>query len=402
MEKIIQKTAYRGRIQAPPSKSAAHRRLICAALSTETSVIKGISSSEDMKATLDCIKALGASVSIDGDTVTVKGCDVKSRKEATLNCRESGSTLRFMTPLCLLSGEKAVLNGTERLMSRPLEAYEEICVSQGLDFVLDETSLEVKGPLKAGHFKIKGDVSSQFISGLMFALPLCDGYSVIELIPPVMSAPYIYMTLEALKEFGVKAEITEDFKIIIEGGQKYKSASVTVEGDWSNAAFFLALNVLGSDIDIDNLDDNSLQGDRIANQYLIRLCRGTPTLNIASCPDLAPVLMAVAAALNGAVFTNTDRLKIKESDRGSAMAEELGKLGVKVEFGDNTITVHSCDELISPKESLNGHNDHRIVMALTVILSLVGGRIDGCEAVNKSFPDFFDMLFSLEKTANDI
>ncbi len=393
----IEKAAYSGQIQAPPSKSAAHRRLICAALSEGKSVIHGVSDSEDMKATLDCIRAIGASAEKDGDTVTVVGVDAKKRATATLNCRESGSTLRFFTPICLLSENEAVLTGSERLLSRPLEPYEEICVAQGMDYILTETSLTVKGPISSGHFRLRGDISSQFISGLMFAMPLCDGFSVIELIPPVMSASYIAMTVEALSEFGIKVEVTEDDKIIIPGGQKYKPTETSVEGDWSNAAFFLALNALGSEIEIDGLRRRSLQGDEVIVKLLGKLSRTCPTVDISDCPDLAPILMAAGAALNGVRLTNTDRLKIKESDRGEAMASELRKLGVTVTVGDNEIEVTAPDALAPPTEPLNGHNDHRIVMASAVILSLVGGEIEGCEAVSKSFPDFFEILSSLNR-----
>ncbi len=392
----IEKTTYSGTVSAPPSKSAAHRRLICAALAEGKSVIHGISESEDMKATLDCIKAIGASAEKDGDTVTVIGCDPKKREKAILNCRESGSTLRFFVPISLLSDSEAILKGSERLLSRPLTPYEEICVAQGMDYILTETDLTLKGPLTSGHFRLRGDVSSQFISGLMFALPLCDGFSVIELIPPVMSASYIAMTVEALKEFGVRVEVTEDDRIIIPGNQKYMPTETAVEGDWSNAAFFLALNALGSDIEIEGLRRHSLQGDEAIIKFLGKLSRTCPTIDISDCPDLAPILMATAAALNGVHLINTDRLKIKESDRGEAMATELRKLGVSVTVGDNEITVTAPDVLKAPTEPLCGHNDHRIVMASAVILSLVGGEIDGCEAVNKSFPDFFEILETLK------
>ena len=393
----IEKTSYCGTVTAPPSKSAAHRRLICAALADGKSVIHGISESEDMKATLDCITAMGAKWERDGDTVTVYGVDPKKRQASTFPCRESGSTLRFFIPIALLSENEATMTGSERLLSRPLEVYEQICVFQGLDFVLEDTSLVLKGPLESGHFRVQGDISSQFISGLLFALPLTDGYSVIELIPPVTSASYVAMTVEALKEFGIEVSVTEDDKIIICGGQKYIPTETTVEGDWSNAAFFLSLNALGSDIDVEGLKRDTLQGDSVIKRLLGRLGRSHPVIDVADCPDLAPVLMAVGAAINGVTLTNTDRLKIKESDRGQAMAQELGKLGVRVELGDNEITVHSPDTLTPPTEALNGHNDHRIVMACAVLLTLVGGEIEGCEAVSKSFPDFFEKLDSLEK-----
>lgn len=393
----IEKTAYRGTVTAPPSKSAAHRRLICAALSKGKSVIHGISESEDMKATLDCIASLGASYEKCGNTVTVFGCDPRSRDAASLNCRESGSTLRFFVPICLLSDKEATLNGSQRLLSRPLEPYEEICVSQGMDYILTESSLTVKGPIKSGHFRLRGDISSQFVSGLMFALPLTDGYSVIELTPPIMSGSYIAMTVEALSEFGIRVDVTEDDKIIIPGGQSYSACETTIEGDWSNAAFFLALNSLGSEIEISGLERQTCQGDAVIRRLLGKLGRCCPTIDISDCPDLAPVIMAVAAAQNGVHLVNTDRLKIKESDRGAAMAEELNKLGVTVTLGDNEITVTPPDALSAPSSPLYSHNDHRIAMACAVILSLVGGEISGCEAVSKSFPDFFDILNGLEK-----
>lgn len=393
----IEKASYRGTVTAPPSKSAAHRRLICAALSEGKSIIHGISESEDMKATLDCITSLGASYEKHGDTVTVFGCDPRNRDTASLNCRESGSTMRFFVPICLLSDKEATLHGSERLLSRPLDPYEEICVAQGMDFLLTESSLTVKGPVKSGHFRLRGDISSQFVSGLMFALPLTDGYSVIELTPPVMSGSYIAMTVQALNEFGIRTDVTDDDKIIIPGGQSYKACQTAVEGDWSNAAFFLALNALGSEIEVSGLERQTCQGDAVIRRLLGKLGRCRPTIDISDCPDLAPVIMAVAAAQNGVHLINTDRLKIKESDRGAAMAEELYKIGVTVTLGDNEITVTPPDKLIPPSSPLDSHNDHRIAMACAVILSLTGGEISGCEAVNKSFPDFFDILNGLEK-----
>ena len=393
----IEKTAYCGTVKAPPSKSAAHRRLICAALAEGESVIHGISESEDMKATLDCIASMGAKWEKNGETVTVFGIDPKKRSEAIFPCRESGSTLRFFIPIALLSEKEAKMTGSDRLMSRPLEPYEQICVFQGLDYVLEDDSLTLKGPISSGHFRLRGDISSQFVSGLMFALPLTETFSVIELTPPVMSASYIAMTVLALNEFGVNVSVTEDNKIIIPGGQKYISREVEVEGDWSNAAFFLALNALGSEIEITGLQRDTLQGDSVIKRLLGRLGRSHPVIDISDCPDLAPVLMAVGAAMNGVTLTNTDRLKIKESDRGAAMAQELKKLGVNVMLGDNEITVDAPEALTPPTEALCGHNDHRIVMACAVILTLVGGEIEGAEAVSKSFPDFFDILDSLDR-----
>lgn len=397
----IPKIQYSGTVQAPPSKSAAHRRLLCAGLADGESVIRGISDSQDMKATLDCLSALGATWRKEGDTVVLRGVDPRQRGAATFPCRESGSTLRFFLPLCLLSEEEALMTGSDTLLHRPLEVYEEICMAQGLLFDRTEEGLLVGGPLVSGHFRIPGDISSQFVSGLMFALPLLDGYSVLELIPPVMSASYIAMTVEALRAFGIHCEVTPDDRVLIPGGQRYTPADLTVEGDWSNAAFFLALNALGSEIEVEGLQRDTLQGDAVIRRMLGKLGRMCPTIDIADCPDLAPVLMATAAALNGVHLVNTDRLKIKESDRGAAMAEELSKLGVKVVLGDNEITVEAPETLTPPSLPLDGHNDHRVVMALTVLLSLVGGEITGAEAVNKSYPDFFEVLASLTPISNE-
>lgn len=392
----IPKTLYRGTVTAPPSKSAAHRMLICAGLAEGTSVIHGISQSEDMKATLDCLSAMGAVWHREGHTVTVTGADPRKRGEATFPCRESGSTLRFFLPLCLLSEREAVMTGSTTLLSRPLDVYEQICLSQGLLFDRGEDRLTVGGPLFGGHFRVAGDISSQFISGLMFTLPLLEGYSVIELIPPVMSGSYIAMTAQALEAFGIRVELTDN-RILIPGGQRYEPRELAVEGDWSNAAFFLALNALGSEIEVEGLLRETLQGDAVIRRLLGRLGRGCPTIDVGDCPDLAPVLMASAAALNGVTLTNTDRLKIKESDRGAAMAEELAKCGVSVTVGDNLITVEAPGELKTPDVPLSGHNDHRIVMACAVLLTRVGGIIVGAEAVNKSFPDFFEVLHALER-----
>lgn len=397
MKVRIDATAYRGTVKAPPSKSAAHRQLICAGLAEGRSIIRGISESEDMKATLDCLTALGAKWVKEGDTVIIDGADPRKRGEALFPCRESGSTLRFFIPLCLLSEETAVMTGSETLLNRPLSVYEEICLSQGLDFDRTEEGLCLRGLLDGGHFRIPGDISSQFVSGLMFALPLLSGYSVLELIPPITSGSYIAMTAEALRKYGVRCELTAENTVILPGDQRYLPCESEVEGDWSNAAFFFALNTLGSDITVTGLDRETLQGDAVIRRLLGKLGRGCPTIDISDCPDLGPVLMAVGGALNGVRLLGTDRLKIKESDRGAAMAKELKKLGITVTLGDDEIVVIAPEELTVPTEPLYGHNDHRIVMACAVILTLVGGEIEGAEAVKKSFPDFFERLDSLEK-----
>ena len=396
-----------GTLSAPPSKSMAHRLLICAGLSKgQTCVIQGISDSEDVCATMSCLESLGAKFSKIGDTVTVVGTDIYTLSEnSTLNCRESGSTLRFFIPLCLMNESKATftLNGTAKLLSRPLSVYETICHDQGIEYIHHENSLHVSGNLKAGEYKIPGNISSQFISGLLFALPLCKEDSIIDILPPIESRSYLNLTIEALGTFGVKVEWQDERTLFIKGNQQYTAPTeVAIEGDYSNAAFFAALQLFGNEINITGLSENSHQGDKAYIRYFEMLCKGTPTIHIGDCPDLGPILMAVAAAKNGAVFTGTKRLKIKESDRGNAMAKELSEFGVSVKVHDDSIVVYPV-QFHAPTTTLCGHNDHRIVMALSTLLTLTGGSIESAEAVKKSLPEYFELLKALgaEVTTNE-
>lgn len=384
-----------GTVAAPPSKSMAHRLLICAGLAWGTSHIRGVERNEDISATLDCLRALGASCTVTGDTVTVCGADPREAKpKQALCCRESGSTLRFFIPLALLCAEPVLLTGTEKLLSRPLDVYARLCAQGGLIFRQSSTGVQVQGRLKAGTFCVPGDISSQFITGLLLALPLTDGDSVIRITPPVESRSYIDLTLQALHAFGIRARWQDACTLVIPGNQHYTASDMAVEGDYSGAAFFAALNALGADVRITGLCPDSLQGDKVCREYLKSLCAGQPRIDIADCPDLGPVLFAVAAAKNGAVFTGTRRLKLKESDRAAAMARELAAFGTEVTVTENTVTV-SAREFHSPTRVLCGHNDHRIVMSLAVLLTRTGGTIAGAQAVRKSFPGFFEKLRAL-------
>lgn len=385
----------KGIVKAPPSKSMAHRLLICAGLSKGTCIVHGIVRSKDVEATMDCLRAVGVKLEEAEGSVRVTGADIKNASAGKiLDCGESGSTLRFFVPLCLISGANAVLRGSKRLMERPLGIYKTMCEDRGLLFSQDETSLMVKGPLKSGNFKLAGNISSQFISGLLFALPLLDGDSVVTITPPIESRSYINMTISALALFGVEASWQDEKTIYIKGNQEYKCSEAWVEGDYSNAAFFEALNVFGGDVKIDNLPENSIQGDRVYGKMFDQLKKGTPALDISDCPDLAPILFAAAAAKNGGVFSGTRRLKIKESSRAEVMTEELAKFGVSSSVYDDEVIIYPI-EFKKPSDELDGHNDHRIVMAEAILLTLTGGVIDGAEAVTKSFPDFFEKLKSL-------
>ena len=372
-----------GEVKAPPSKSMAHRLVICAALSGGECKISGLADSDDINATVSCLKALGAEIT-DG---IVNGKALFTKAD-TLNCNESGSTLRFLIPLCLTAGEDITLVGSERLFSRSLEVYEDICRQNGFKFLQNKDSVTVNGRLKAGRYTVRGDISSQFISGLMFVLPRLPGDSEIVLTGKMESVPYIDMTAQAMAVFGVQVK-RQDNVIKIRGNQKYIPTDATVEGDCSNAAFFAAMD----GVSVTGLDKNTLQGDYIFYDYFEKLKVGKPTLDVGQCPDLAPVLMSVAALNNGATLINTARLKIKESDRGYAMARELEKLGVKVEVYENEIEVGCGIE--PPTKAICSHSDHRIVMAMAVLLLKTGGVIADAQAVNKSLPDFFERIAAL-------
>ena len=383
-----------GRVKAPPSKSMAHRLLICGAFSKQ-SVISGVAFSKDIEATLGCLKALGARINIENDIVTIGGIDINnSPNDNKMFCNESGSTLRFLIPLCLLFGHSFTLGGSQRLMERSLSVYDEICKNQGITFSQSATSLSLCGKLSAGKYTVRGDISSQFISGLMFALPLLQQDSIIEITGKLESASYLNLTVKALADFGVQITRYDERTFYIKGNQTYKSRKLKVEGDYSNAAFFEAFNLIGGNVAVSNLSKISAQGDRVYKKMMDEIREGTPTLDISDCPDLAPVLIASAALKNGAVFTGTHRLKIKESDRGAAMAEELSKFGCDITVFENKIVVPKC-KMYSPKLPLSSHNDHRIAMALSVIASVYGGEIYGAQAVSKSFPDYFEKLNSL-------
>ena len=388
MKAVFTPSTPSGTVAAPPSKSMAHRLLISAGLSDGVSRVSGIAPSEDVSATIDCLSALGAKIDLKGDVATVRGTDPRQVSNACLPCRESGSTLRFFLPLCLLSGGTATLSGSPSLLARPLSVYETLAGQKGFSLAKSGAAVRVSGSLTPGDYTVPGDVSSQFVSGLLFALPLLDRDSTIRLLPPLESRSYIDLTLSALDAFGVTAAWTDETTLRVGGGQSYRPFDATVEGDWSNAAPFLSLGV-----NVAGLDPESRQGDRRVADLLAELDRGRAKIDLSDCPDLAPVLFAHAALRHGGRFTGTRRLAIKESDRGQAMKTELAKCGVALDVGDNEITV-GCGAR-RPTEPLSGHNDHRIVMAAAVLLSNLGGTVGGIEAVAKSYPDFFKQLQSV-------
>ena len=395
MKVKIEKSTGRGKITAPSSKSMAHRLLICAAMCDGVSTVNGISDCEDVAATLDCLSALGIKTAKTDDGIKVEGCNFRNvTPSAPLMCRESGSTLRFMIPAAMLSGQTTVFYGAGRLMQRPMSVYEKLFEEKNLTYISDGASIVVRGPLKCGEYSLVGNVSSQFISGLIFALPLADGDSVIKITPPIESRSYINLTVNAVRSFGISIEWLDEYTLRIPGNQTYVPTDVTVEGDYSGAAFPDSLNLFDGDVEISGLNPDSIQGDSVYKRYFDMLNVGVPTIYIGDCPDLGPILFAIAAAKHGGVFSGTKRLKIKESDRAEAMASELKKFGTSVRVYDDSVVVYPA-EFHAPNEILSGHNDHRIVMALSILLTLTGGEIEGAEAINKSYPAFFENLREL-------
>ncbi|HJC46356.1 MAG TPA: 3-phosphoshikimate 1-carboxyvinyltransferase [Candidatus Faecalibacterium faecigallinarum] len=396
-----------GVLAAPPSKSMAHRAVLCAALADGESRLTGLAHSQDIDATLAAAAALGAQVEAGESWARIAGAAPLQAPAAPVDCCESGSTLRFLIPLAALTGRPVAFTGRGRLMQRPQSVYQELFASQGLRFEQEGDTLTVAGPLRPGCFSLAGDVSSQFISGLLFALPLLDGDSRLCLKPPVESRSYIEMTRAAQSRFGVASAWLDEYTLAVPGGQAYRPRDMAIEGDWSQAAFPAALGVLAGDVTVTGLEPGTLQGDAVILDIL-RRCGGRAEavpggvrfqksalhgtkIDLADCPDLGPILMALGLLCEGeTVITNAGRLRLKESDRIAAMEQELRKLGGRIESDGGTVTVRRS-ALHAPAGPLWGHNDHRVVMSLTVLAAAAGlpVQIDGAEAVAKSWPGFF-------------
>lgn len=378
-----------GEVSAPPSKSFAHRYLIGSVLSRGKCVIKNIADSDDISATLSCIEQLGGSVTKDGNIVTVIPTNEKQIENAVFDCKESGSTLRFFIPVVLATGAKnCTFLGSERLLARGIKEYEKLFENSDVKIKSDEKSIEVNGTLSAGNYEISGEVSSQYTTGMLFALSVLDGKSTLKITGNAESRAYVDMTIKVLKDFG--ADIAEPEKNFFEinGKGRLAPGEFTVEGDWSNAAFLIALSRLLGTISVSGLNENSVQGDRFSSVAFNALDGENAEIDLKDCPDLAPILFAYAAYKNGGKFINTRRLRVKESDRANVMAEELKKFGANVKVYENSVEIEKT-QLKPPIVPLYGHNDHRIVMALSVLAAVLGAEIDGAEAVNKSYPDFF-------------
>ncbi|MBQ7575553.1 MAG: 3-phosphoshikimate 1-carboxyvinyltransferase [Bacteroidales bacterium] len=367
-----------GTVAAPPSKSYAHRLLIVADLYCGRCGVEGIALSDDISRTLECLKAL------ENRDATV-----------TLPCGESGSTLRFMVPIALALGGDFIFRCSPRLRERGIAGYDTMFREQGISFSPVAEGFRIAGKLDQGTYRIDVSSSSQYLTGLLLALPMLEGTSRIITEGKLESAAYIDITLDVLRRAGILIAAESD-GFTVTGPQRgtVLPGGFRVEGDWSNAAFLEGFNLIGGDITLTGLNPDSCQGDRRYREYFKALSDGFARIDIAEQIDLGPVLFALAALLHGAEFTGTRRLAIKESDRAEAMLRELAKFGVRSRRENNSVTIYGS-QLHSPSEPLEGHNDHRIVMALCLLLSRFGGCIDGAEAVKKSFPDYFDVIEKL-------
>ena len=373
-----------GTISAIPSKSQAHRILICAAFSDKQTTIICQETNDDIEATADCLRQLGAKIirTSNGYTVTPV---TTIPNTATMRCRESGSTLRFLLPIVAALGVDTTFHMEGRLPYRPLSPLWEELGRMGCELTRpSEHTVRCHGKLSAGIYRIDGGVSSQFISGLLFALALLTEDSRLEISGKMESAPYVAMTQAALELFGID---TKQFHIA--GNRQFISPGlVTVEGDWSNSAFFFAANCLGSKIYIENLDFNSVQGDRAVVDILNNM-HDMREIDAANIPDLVPILSIAAASANGAVFTDIRRLRIKESDRVQSVANILENLGCNVEIAENQLTVHSGE---FKSCTIDSAGDHRIAMSAAIAATIANGPVTilGAECVAKSYPKFWD------------
>lgn len=420
MSNVIYKSfTPKGAVTAPPSKSDVHRAIICAALSKGICTVSPVALSNDIKATIGCIEALGATAKISSNVLTVDGTNIFKNKSAVLDCGESGSTLRFFIPVAALGGVNTEFVGHGRLPERPIGIFTEALPKAG---VKCETNgglpLKISGKLQSGRFEIPGNVSSQFISGLLFALPLLDGDSDIVLTSPIESVGYINMTIYTMAQFGVIVETT-DYGWHIKGGQAYTPADYTTDGDWSQAAFFMVSAAINGSVTVNGVNKNSAQGDKniagLLSQFGADVKQDDTSVTVTSrkmkaitidasqIPDLVPVLTVCASFAEGTTrIIKAERLRIKECDRLKAAADLINSLGGKVKELPGGLEITGVEKLTSG--CVDGCNDHRIVMSAAASAAGLDGKIECTYAlsVNKSYPDFYKDYNSIGGKANVI
>ena len=385
-----------GTLNAPSSKAYSQRMIIGAALAGGVSEISNISVSNDIKVSAAAMEALGANIFEENGTFTIQG--IKNPPErAEIDCCESGATLRFVIPIAAALGTESTFLGRAKLPQRPITPYLREFPQKGVEFEPQGgLPLHMRGRLLPGEYKMEGDISSQFITGLLYALPLCDGDSTVKLTSHLQSKPYVDMTISALKNFGIEIEEREENGLLVytvKGGQKYLPCDISVEGDYSQAAFFYVANALGSEIEIRNLDPETAQGDKaivdIVNGFGSE--RIPFTADVGDIPDLVPILTVLGCFTKGTSrIVNAARLKIKESDRLADVARQLNAIGGRITAGDDFLEIQPIERFTGGE--VDSCHDHRIVMsaAIAALSSDSPVVIRGAEAVNKSYPRFFE------------
>ncbi len=409
----IRPRKLKGTIDVPPSKSVSHRLLIAAALGDGTSHLENLLVSEDTEATRDVLEGFGVEVQGTLSCPRVTGRRDLLLPSKALDCRESGSTIRFLLPLGGLVSGPVTFTGSPGLSLRPLSVYKTLFDEKHIAYESGgELPFTVEGRLSPGIYSMTGDVSSQFISGLLFTLPLLEGDSRIVLTTDLESADYVALTLQTLETFGITVERDSNRSFFIPGGQQYRPQAVSADADYSQAAFYLVAGALGSDLKLRGLDENSAQADRRILEILeaagVRIHRSAEALwaepttpvgcqiDVSQCPDLVPILAVLATFSKGVTtIVGAARVRIKESDRLRAISTELNKLGARIEEQAEGLVIHGVDRLQGGEVS--GWNDHRIVMALAIAATRSEDpvRIHGSEAVSKSYPTFFNDYIAL-------
>ena len=412
MKVSIYKSEAKGKVIAPPSKSYTIRGLMCAALAKGKSEIIHPLSSDDTEASLNVLSKVGIRVYQKGDSWQVVGGDFHE-PDADLFCGESAATLRFMTAICSLIPGKCRLTAAPSLARRPVKPLVQALRQLGVDCLYrdKEASVVVKGGrLRGGTIELPGDISSQFVSALLFISPFAEEGVRIRLTTLLESKPFVLMTLNRLQRFGIEVKASEDLRRFEIIKQTYKPTNYRVEGDWSSASYLLALGALSGEVEVENLNPESLQGDRVILDFLkdmgalVIVNKNSITVkksrlngiraDLSDCIDLLPTMAVLAAVADGvSEFAGIERARLKESDRVSALREGLGGMGIKVVEERNKLTVTGSE----PKGSvINTRGDHRIAMAFSILGSVVVGTIiDGAECVSKTYPEFWDILKSL-------
>ena len=401
MDIRIRPVPLHGAVTPPPSKSQAHRLILCAALAEGRSIIRNLAFSQDIRATLGCVSALGASwTERESGVITVDGIGGREYTGALphLDCGESGSTLRFLIPIALAVAGGAEFSGRGRLMQRPQKPYFDLFDQMGIKYEQKDDRLRVEGRLRAGEYRMAGNVSSQFFTGLLYALPLLEGQSRIVPTTALESEDYIRMTIQAQKMAGLSVEELPGGGYGVQG-QRYRPMDVAVEADWSQAGFWYAAKNLGSDLTIRGMDEQSLQGDRRIAEFAELLSReGDREIDVSQCPDLVPPLAAMAALRKGDCrITGAARLRIKESDRLAAVTAALNAMGARVEEFPEELLIHGVGSL-KGGAVIDCCNDHRIAMMCAVAATRAKGGetvLQGAECVRKSYPDFWQVYRAL-------